>query len=174
MKNFLVSVNDPKCVMINMINEQLFIYHVYHVYHNTFWIIDGNQINFSSKDVYGATLLIIPCKFIWGHDIMLVFVNQMYNRHSPWTWWRLSILENSSGSLLLREINSLWPSGAIWRQGSRSTLVQVKACCLTAPSHYLNQCRLTITKVQWCSSEGNFTWDITQPSVTKISLKIIF
>ena len=26
--------------MINMINEQLFIYHVYH---NTFWIIDGNQ-----------------------------------------------------------------------------------------------------------------------------------
>ena len=33
--------------------------------------------------------------------------------------------------------NSLWPSDAIWRPGSRSTLVQVIACCLTAPSHYL-------------------------------------
>ena len=34
------------------------------------------------------------------------------------------------------------------------------ACCLSAPSHYLNQCSL-ITKVQWSSSEGNFVWDIT-------------
>ena len=53
-------------------------------------------------------------------------------------------------------INSFWHSDAIWRQGSRSTLVQVMACCLTAPSHYLNQCWLIIAKVQWCSSEGNF------------------
>ena len=36
-------------------------------------------------------------------------------------------------------VNSLWPSDAIWRHGSASTLVQVMACCLTAPSHYLNQ-----------------------------------
>ena len=43
-------------------------------------------------------------------------------------------------------LNSLWPSDAIWRQGSRSTLVQVMTCCLTAPSHYLNQCWLIITK----------------------------
>ena len=57
-------------------------------------------------------------------------------------------------------VNSVWPSDAIWRQGSRSTLVQVVACCLTVPSHYLNQCWLVITKVQWCSSEGNFTWDV--------------
>ena len=48
------------------------------------------------------------------------------------------------------------------------------ACCLTAPSHYLNQCWLIITKVQWCLSEGNFAWDITAISVTKINLKIIF
>ena len=34
--------------------------------------------------------------------------------------------------------DSLWSSDAIWRQGSRSTLVQVITCCLTAPSHYLN------------------------------------
>ena len=57
--------------------------------------------------------------------------------------------------------HSWWPSDAIWRQGSRSTLVQEMPFCLTAPSHYLNQCWLVITKVQWCSSEGNFAWDIT-------------
>ena len=32
-------------------------------------------------------------------------------------------------------------------------------CCLTAPSHHLNQCWLTISQVQWHSSECNFTRD---------------
>ena len=36
-----------------------------------------------------------------------------------------------------------------WRQWSRSTLVQVMACCLTASSHYLNQCWLIISEAQW-------------------------
>ena len=31
------------------------------------------------------------------------------------------------------------------------------ACCLTAPSHYLNQCSLTISEVMWISPESNFT-----------------
>ena len=57
------------------------------------------------------------------------------------------------------EVNSLWPSDAIWQRESRSTLAQVMARCLTAPSHYLNQCWLIINKVQWNSSEGNFTKD---------------
>ena len=34
----------------------------------------------------------------------------------------------------------LWPSGVIWWHKSRSTLAQLMACCLMAPSHYLNQC----------------------------------
>ena len=51
-------------------------------------------------------------------------------------------------------INSLRPSDAIWRQRTGSTLAQVMACCLSAPSHYLNQCWFIIIKVQWCSSEG--------------------
>ena len=60
-------------------------------------------------------------------------------------------------------VNSLWPSDVIWRQGSRSTLAQVMACCLTAPSHYLNQCWLMISEVFWHSPDSNFienTWDI--------------
>ena len=35
-------------------------------------------------------------------------------------------------------LNSLWPSDTIWRHESGSALAQVMACCLTAPSHYLN------------------------------------
>ena len=54
-------------------------------------------------------------------------------------------------------INSLWPNDAICRHRSGSILAQVMACCLTAPSHYLNQCWLIISKVQWHSSKGNFT-----------------
>ena len=45
------------------------------------------------------------------------------------------------------QFNSLWPSDAIWRHRSGSTLAQVMACCLTAPSHYLNQCWLIISQV---------------------------
>ena len=53
--------------------------------------------------------------------------------------------------------NSLGPNGTIWRQRSGSTLAQVMACCLTAPSHYLNQCWLLISDVSWHSSENNWT-----------------
>ena len=41
-------------------------------------------------------------------------------------------------------INSLRLSDAIWRHRSESTSAQVMACCLSAPSHYLNQCWLII------------------------------
>ena len=58
--------------------------------------------------------------------------------------------------------NSLWPSDAIWQQGSRSTLVQVMSCCLTAPSHYLNQCWLMISEVLRHSLDNNF------PTILKI------
>ena len=53
--------------------------------------------------------------------------------------------------------NSLGPSDAIWHWRSWSTLVQVMACCLSAPSHYLNQCWLIISKVLWHSSEDTIT-----------------
>ena len=48
-------------------------------------------------------------------------------------------------------LNSLWPSDVIWRHRSGSTLAQVMACCLTAPSYYLNQCWLITSKVHWHS-----------------------
>ena len=76
-------------------------------------------------------------------------------------------------------INSFWPSDAIRRLGTESTLAQVMACCLTAPSHYLNQCWIIISKVQWHSSECNFRRDASainhkyqlENHLSKISLK---
>ena len=75
--------------------------------------------------------------------------------------------------------NSLWPSDTtLWRHKSGSTLAQVMACCLTAPSHYLNQCWLIISKVQWHSSEGNFTTETSAINhkhyLEKYSFKISF
>ena len=56
-------------------------------------------------------------------------------------------------------LNSLWPRDAIWRLRSGSTLIHVMACCLMAPSHYLNQCWLIISKAQWHPYKGNCTRD---------------
>ena len=56
-------------------------------------------------------------------------------------------------------VNSLGPSDAIWRCRSGSTLARVMACCLTASSHYLNQCWQIISKVHTHSYRGNLTLD---------------
>ena len=53
-------------------------------------------------------------------------------------------------------LNALWPSDAIWRHTSGSILAQVMACCLTAPSHYLNQCWLIISGVLQHAHQSNF------------------
>ena len=62
---------------------------------------------------------------------------------------------------------------------SRSTLAQVMACCLKSPGHYLNQCWIIISKVQWHSSVGSFTsetsainqWNYLENNLSKISFK---
>ena len=53
--------------------------------------------------------------------------------------------------------NSLWSGVAIWRHRSGSTLAQVMACCLKAPSYYLNQCWFLISEILWHSPGSNFT-----------------
>ena len=73
----------------------------------------------------------------------------------------------------VNKISSLGPSDAIWWQRCGSKLAQIMACCLTAPSHYLNQFWFILSKVQWYSSDGNFI-RIPQPSITKCSLKITY
>ena len=55
----------------------------------------------------------------------------------------------STSNFFFFSVNSLWPSDTIWRLRSGSTLIQVMGCCLTAPSHYLHQCWLIISKAQY-------------------------
>ena len=43
-------------------------------------------------------------------------------------------------NLAHKELTHCGLANAIRRQGTESTLAQVMSCCLTAPSHYLNQC----------------------------------
>ena len=67
-------------------------------------------------------------------------------------------------------VNSLAPSDAIWRHRTMSTLAQVMACCLTAPSHYLNQCWLIINWVLWHS----LSYKMLKISILDMSLKITY
>ena len=71
--------------------------------------------------------------------------------------WVGIILHNYFKSIHLPEINSLWTNDAIRWHSSGWTLALVMAWCLTAPSHYLNQCWLIISKVLWYSPEGKVT-----------------
>ena len=55
------------------------------------------------------------------------------------------------------KVNSLWHTDARWHHRSGSTLGQLVACCLTAPSHYLKQCWHLLSDILWHSRGGNFT-----------------
>ena len=69
--------------------------------------------------------------------------------------------------MLTPAINSLCPSDTIWWQRSGSTLAQVMAWCLTAPSHYLNQ----YINVDWSSAKSSdihiraISQEMPQPSI---------
>ena len=73
-------------------------------------------------------------------------------------------------------INSLWPSGIVWHHRTESTLVQVLACCLKVPSHYLNQWWFIIWHQRGCVA---FPWEqyhaheILRISICERSFKII-
>ena len=71
-------------------------------------------------------------------------------------------------------VNPLRPSDAILRWRSWLTLVQVMACCLTAPSHYMSQCWLIISKVLWHSSEDIIKKEDLKIPNNKARLKITY
>ena len=76
---------------------------------------------------------------------IMVWCRRETTNHYLNQWWL--ILLTQIYATRLQWVNSLRPSDAIWRHRSGPTLAQVMACCLTAPSHYLNQCWLIISKV---------------------------
>ena len=67
--------------------------------------------------------------------------------------------------------------GVVWgymTTKSASTLAQVMACCLTAPSHYRNQCWLNTTKVPhegWFETSRTFHLDSSECISCKWAIK---
>ena len=66
----------------------------------------------------------------------------------------MGVVNKSIAILYIITVNSLWLSDSIWQHRIGSTLAQVMACCLLAPSHYLNQCWFVIIKFPWHSFVG--------------------
>ena len=74
-------------------------------------------------------------------------------------WIRYPISKSRFGSDPVKQgLNSLWLRDAIWWHISR---------CLTAPSHYLNQCWLFIRGVMWHSSKTCFLELFSVPTLSK-------
>ena len=65
------------------------------------------------------------------------------------------------------------PSDAKWQHRSGSTLAQVMAHFLMAPSHYLNHCSPIISEILWPSTEGKrVSQEILRISILDMNLKI--
>ena len=136
----------------------------------------NESINDDKNDaLYTSTYFsLAQFKFCWWHRNRLMMTSQW--RHYTSTWKVISNLLDidfihgdihgrscknflciNLASMLFHFMKSLQPSDTIWWHRSELSLAQVMAFCLTAPSHYLNQCRLIIKDVLWHSPEGNFT-----------------
>ena len=80
----------------------------------------------------------IPLTRASGTDTVFIW----WHHHGQW-------MDPELNSIYQLQLHSLWHSDAKRRKGTESTLAQVMACCLTAPSHNLNQYWLIINKVLW-------------------------
>ena len=74
---------------------------------------------------------------IWANKIL-------WNFNSRWIWAGLLMSSQAPCLQNVHLINSLRPGDTIWQHIYGSKLAQVMAWCLTAPSHYLIQCWLTV------------------------------
>ena len=91
----------------------------------------------------------IPTDYIWilYSGLFRFYCNKLTIPPMPRKQsWR-NLINGSHGPT--RILVTLRPSDAIWRQGSGSMLAQEMACCLTTPSHRMNQCWNIIIKVHW-------------------------
>ena len=102
------------------------------------------SINQTNLERMGTKYIKRYAKFC-SDDFGMIWIGNKLHFPGVWLYWALSF------------VNSLVPSDTIWWHRSWSTLVQVMACCLKAPSHYLNQCWLIINRVTWQAPESNFT-----------------
>ena len=117
-------------------------------------------IYFFVDKMVNKMIIISPAQNYDTVNFSLSMVNMILTAQSNGPKYPQKTYYNSAIAALfeISYLNSLRPSDAIWRHRSGSTLAQVMGCCLTTPSHHLNQCWL-ISKAQWHSADGNFTRD---------------
>ena len=111
---------------------------------------------------------------------LLNFSTHSWVRSKTGSWNLMPYLLSGYGLLWLIQrdvvkgnLNSLWPSEAVWNHRSWSTLFQAMACCLTAPSHHLHKWGPTISQVIWHSPDDNFTKKMLKIYIYIISIFII-
>ena len=93
------------------------------------WVRDEN-------DLYRLyPLMMIPDSVSWEKWLLWMLSIGLIMYHYGDKYYDTSIVHVSL------TINTIWPSDIIWQHRSVSTLFQVMACCLTASSHYLKQCK---------------------------------
>ena len=119
-------------------------------------VLDIAQILFSST-VSCMKMFKFCIQFHWN---MFLHVWLMVN----WDWFQFLISDDRYLYLCCQMVsvghNELTHGGLVTPYDAidlKLTLVQVMACCLTASSHYLNQCWLFISIVLHQSPEGNST-----------------
>ena len=115
------------------------------------------------------TLYVYVCIYIWDPICAangLVPTSGARPSASPLLTGKLDVFSFKFLKLSLIPYHSLgWDIGyllwvnsmLIWHHRSGSSVAKAMACCLTAPSHYLNQCTLLISEVLLHSPESNFT-----------------
>ena len=76
-------------------------------------------------------------------DVRLLFktaLEQPVLGPGVWCDWGINFTDTKESFFIcMPGLNSFRPSDAIWHRGSWSSMVQVMACYLVAPRHYLNQ-----------------------------------
>ena len=148
---------SPKDQWVNLTNLEVLV-----SYRLSPWLIEPYQLNPGIKDQRWKTLAVNYMYFLPHLQKFVACRRDNLPQITKFRKWRRKFVHWSDFQLIL---NSSWPSDALWGCRSGSTLAQVMACCPLAPSHNLNQCWLIINK-------RSISEEITQPSITKISLII--
>ena len=107
-----------------------------------FFKLEADKANYLEVSLF-ATGSILHVAICWWGSVLVLFLGN-FNKNE------LKLVQ-----LMPWYVNSVWPGDAIWRHRSGSTLAHVMACCLSALSHYHNQCSLIISEV---FGGGQFHW----------------
>ena len=93
--------------------------------------------------------LVLNIKFTYCVPISIV--RKMPRSHHNGNHWNFSYSDRTISQHLQNGwVIPLWPGDSMWRYRYELTLAQAMVCCLTAPSHYPNQCCLYVAQVMDC------------------------